>query len=147
MSRRSFELVKMQREDLLKVYREVYTSCHSQHEAWVKTIKHPAPRYYVSPKQAHEMLSPMLRGDYSRIDKLKPHIKRMYLAMFDELQRMSQRKEFIGKSLWFICQFLVTRPAPEFYITESNVRIIFNNCKKYGKEYHHSEVWGKKLHR
>lgn len=147
MSRRSFDLVKKQREDLMAAYREVCTHCHSQHEAWVKTIKHQAPRYYVTPKQAHEMLSPLIRGDFSKLDKLKPHIRRMYLSMFDELQVMTQQREYIGKSLWFICQFLVTRPAPEFFITESNLRITFNACKKYGKDYHHKDVYGKKLQR
>jgi len=147
MSRRGFDLVEKQREDLMKVYREVCTHCHSQHEAWIKTINHQAPRYYVSPKQAHQMLSPLLRGDYSMLSKLKPHIRQMYEDMFVELQRMVQQKEFIGKSLWFVCQFLVARPAPQFYISETHMRITFNACKKYGKEYHHSDVYGKKRHR
>lgn len=144
MTRRNFELVKKQREDLLAVYREVYTSCRTQHEAWQKVINHPAKRYYITPQQAHEILSPLLRGDTSQLDKLKkPHSRQMYLDLFDELNRMSQKTEFIGKSLWFICQFLVTRPAPRFYITESCLRITFNGCKKYGKEYHHTDVFPK----
>lgn len=140
MSRRSFDLVKKQREDLFKVYREVYTSCRSQNEAWEKVLRHQAPRYYITPKQAHQMLSPMLRGDTSHIDKLKPHVRRMYIDMFDDLKAMSQKKEFIGKSLWFICQFLVARPAREFYITRDQLRSTFYDCKRYGKEHHHAEI-------
>lgn len=142
MSRRNFELVKMQREDLFSVYREVCSSCRSQREAWHKVINHPAKRYYITPKQAHEMLSPLLRGDTTELDKLKnPSSRQMYLDLFEELNRMSQKPEFIGKSLWFICQFLVTRPAPRFYIKESWLRIDFKLCKKYGKEYHFYEVY------
>lgn len=143
MARRSFELVKRQREDLFAVYREVCASCRSQREAWQKMINHPAPRYYITPKQAHEMLSPMLRGDTSEIDKLKPHVRQMYIDLFDELNRMSQKTEFIGKSLWFICQFLVTRPAPRFYLTERYLGLTFNTCKKYGKNHHYAEVYPK----
>lgn len=143
MSRRSFDLVKKQREDLFEVYREVCSSCRSQHEAWVKVINHPAKRYYISPYQARVMLSPMLRGDMTELDKLQPHIKQMYLDLFEELKRMSQKKEFIGRSLNYICQFLVIRQAPRFYITESCLSITFNCCKKYGKDYHRHEVYPK----
>lgn len=143
MARRSFELVKQQREDLFAVYREVCASCHSQSEAWHKVINHPAPRYYITPKQAHEMLSPMLRGDTSEIDRLKPLSRKMYKDLFDELNRMSQNTEYMGKSLWYICQFLVTRPAPQFYITEKFLGSTFNACKKYGKDHHFAEVYPK----
>lgn len=141
MSRRSFDLVRQQRNDLLEVYRKVCSSCHTQHEAWVKTIHHPAPRYYITPKQAHEMLSPLLRGDYSGVNRLRPHIRDMYLALFDELQRMSQKKDYIGRSLWHICKSLVLRPAPQFFITESHLRITFSECRKHGRDFHHLDIY------
>lgn len=136
MVKRNFELTCKMREDLMDAYREVYTKCHSQREAYIKTVKHSAPRFYVSPKQAYDILRPMITGDNSRLQTLPPLKQKMYLELFDILKQMFQRQEFMGKSLWFICQFLVAQPASEFYISVNTFKDIFPSLKKYGKNYH-----------
>ena len=116
MVRRKFELTCKMREDLMEAYREVYTKCRTQREAYEKTVTHPAPRFYVTPNQAYDMLRQMVMGDTSKIEKLSPKI------------------------LWFICQFLVSQPASEFYISADTFKDIFPSLKKYGKNYHFEDI-------
>lgn len=145
MTKANYELIEKQREDLLKVYREIAPHCRRQQEAYEKVVSSPAPRYYVSPRQAWDKLRLMATGDFSVVDKMKPIKRRMYYSLFNRMTEMSQRNEFIGKSLWFICQFLVGEPAPEFFIKPDSMKFIFNHCKKYGKDYREMDLRKKKL--
>ena len=135
MTKANYDLTVRQREDLMMAYREVAPRCHSQREAWIKLSSHPAPRYYVSPKQAFEKLRKMVMGDTSTVDTMSAPRRRMYYSLFSKMQEMAQRKEFIGKSLYYICTFLVGQPAPEFFLSPRTVEDIFSNCKRHGKEY------------
>lgn len=128
------------RQDLMNAYREVYSKCHSQREAYIKTVKHPAPRFYVTPTQAYKMMRPVVAGDFSKLEALPPLKRDMYIEMFDTLRRMTQKQEFMGKSLWFICQFLVTYPASEFYLSINTFKDIFPSIKKHGKNYHFNDT-------
>lgn len=140
MVKRNFELTCKMREDLMNAYREVYTKCHSQREAYIKTVKHPAPRFYITPKRAYSALILMVKGDFSELENLNPAKRNMYLELFDKLQQMSQKQEFMGKSLRFICPFLVTQPASEFYISVDTFKDIFPSMKKHGKNYHFKDT-------
>lgn len=134
------ELTKRQHIDVLTAYREVAPRCRTQSEAWEKTAKHPAPRYYITPRQAWNRLRLMARGDFSEVDCMKSTRKRMYYSLFERMKEMSQRREFIGCSLWFICQFLVSEPAPEFFIGGEAVKRIFVFSKKYNVDFRYSKV-------
>ena len=72
MARANYELIDRQRDDLMKAYREIAPNCHSQQEAWEKVVHSPAPRYYVSPKRAWDILRRMAVGDFSKVDSMKP---------------------------------------------------------------------------
>lgn len=134
------ELTKQQHIDVLAAYRDVAPRCRTQKEAWEKTARHAAPRYYITPRQAWNRLRLMVRGDFSEVDRMKPTSKRMYYALYEKLKEMSQRREFIGCSLWFICQFIVSEPAPEFFIGDEAVKRIFVFSKKYGVDFRYSKV-------
>lgn len=82
----------------------------------------------------------MVRGDFSEVDRMRPTNKRMYYSLFDKLKEMSQRREFVGCSLWFICQFLVVEPAPEFFIGDEAIKRIFLFAKKYGVDFRYYKV-------
>lgn len=137
----NFELTAKLREDLAAAYRDVYSHCYSQDEAWRKTINHPAPRFYISPKQAHEILRSMVRGDMSIVDNMRPLKRRMYYDLFATMQKMVQQKEYMGMSLWILCQFLVKQPAPQFYLAVETVRKTLRLSKKYGVNYRHNDIY------
>lgn len=140
MTKTDFDLTRQFRDDLMAAYRQVCGKCWTQREAWEKTAKSPAPRYYISAKEAHEKLRRMVVGDTSIVDAMSERKKRMYYSLFEKLQVLSQKKDMIGKSLWFMCPFLVTQPAPEFFISASTVKQIFSNYKRYGNNYRISEI-------
>ncbi len=145
MTKANYELIVRQREDLLKVYRMVAPHCHSQKEAWEKVVSSPAPRYYISAQQAWEKLRHMIVGDFSVVDRMKPPKRRLYYSLYEKYLEFSQRKQFIGKSLRFVTQFLVCEPAPEFFMQPKNLKFIFCFYKKYGKDYREMDIRRKKL--
>lgn len=145
MTKKEYGLIVAQREDLMDVYRKVAPYCLSQKEVWEKVVSSPAPRYYVSARQAWEKLRRMIVGDFSVVDNMKPAKKRLYYSLFKKYLELSQRRQFLGKSLWFVCQFLVTEPAPEFFMKPQNLKFIFSYSKRYGKDYKEMDVRKRKL--
>lgn len=123
------EINRQKRDDLMAVYRQVYHKCWRQRDAYRRTVQHAAPRFYVTPKQAYQRLLPMLDGDFSVIENMSPLKKKMYMDLFDIVLETAERREFLGKSLWFIIPWVVTQPAPEFYTTEERFKQIFHEVK------------------
>ena len=56
MSKRNYSIIEEMRGALMDTYRKVAPDCWSQQEAWEKTVRHPAPRYYITAKQAYQRL-------------------------------------------------------------------------------------------
>ena len=133
--------------DLMQVYREVVADCPlgtTQTEVYEQVVRHPAPRFYVDPRRAHMVISPMMRGDYSVLNKLNDLKRQMYHDLFDTVMRLSQKKGFWRKSLYFILREAVLEPAPRFYINTRRMgqiwqeKTIENRQQKYkriGKPY------------
>ena len=115
------------RRDLMKVYREVTSEyqCHDNQEAYQRVVEHPAPRFYVDAKWAHQRLSPMMRGDRSGLEKMSPLARQMYEDLFDVVVKLSQKDYFYGRKLHRIVQFAILEPAPRFYISADRMRQIW----------------------
>lgn len=140
MTKSNFDIIKKQREDIMAAYREVAPSCWSQQEAWEKTARHPAPRYYISPKQAWDVMRRMVVGDFALVDKMSKQYKARYYSLFEKLQQISQKREYLGMSLWQLCHHLVHQPAPEFFVKPETVKQIFLYYKKHGSDYKYTEI-------
>lgn len=113
----NYNISKQFQEDIIKAYNKVAYVSWTQEEAYKKAVKQPATRYYVSPKQAAQVIAPMVRGDFSKVDAMKPNRRRLYYSLFERVVEMSERRQFIGKSLAYIMEFAVNTPAPEFFVT------------------------------
>jgi hypothetical protein len=119
--------------DLMKIYREVIQSVPqgtTQTELYEMVVAHPAPRFYIDPRMAHIRLSPMMRGDYKELEKLKPLKRKMYQDLFDVVMRLSQKSHYWGKSLYYILKDAVLEPAPQFYISNDRMRLIWKEKSK-----------------
>lgn len=103
-------------DDLIDAYNSVAPTCFSQLDAYRKAVKQPAPRYYVSARQAAQVISPMVRGDFERVDMMRPNRRRMYYCLFEKVMELSEKRAFIGKPLLFIMRSAVSSPAPEFFV-------------------------------
>ena len=143
MTKKCYALTLMQRDDLMAAYKEVYRKCWSQQEAWEKTARHPAPRYYVTPKEAYEKLRKMVRGDMSVVERLGNSKRRMYLSLYDTLLRLTEKREYNTHSLWFLCPIVVSQPAPEFFMEPNTVKDIYFKYKHYGRDFKHKDVYKK----
>lgn len=104
--------------DMIKAYCQVLDEerCWTMMDACAKAVKRPAPRYYVTPKQAFMVISPMMKGDFEDFNMMMPLKRKMYKSLFDTVMKMLEQRAFAGKSLWHIMQYAVTQPAPEFFI-------------------------------
>jgi len=105
--------------DLMQVYREVVNNCPmgtTQTEVYEQVVRHPAPRFYIDPRRAHAVISPMMRGDYSVLKSLNVLKRQMYHDLYDTVMRLSQKKGFWRKKLYYILREAVLEPAPRFYI-------------------------------
>lgn len=142
MTRISHEVQVEMREALMRAYREVAPGCPTQYVAWIRTVRHCAPRYYVTWRVAYGILAPALRGDRSRLERLRPHRRRMYEELERVVLGMSQEPGYVGKSLCALCREAVRRPAPEFYVSWESFRRIFRNVRRHGVGFRWDEVRG-----
>jgi hypothetical protein len=117
MSKVNYDISKQMQQDLIAAYKRVCGNCWSQQQAYERMVNEPAPRYYVSAKQASQNIALMVRGDFSRIEMMMPLRREMYYSLFKVVQELSEKREFIGKSLSYIMKFAVVQPAPKFFIS------------------------------
>ena len=120
------------KDELMRIYREVSQSgfCRNQQEAYEMTVTHPAPRYYVDARWAHQRLSPMLRGDRSGLEKINPLTREMYENLFDTVLRLSQNERYWGCSTYELIRNAIMQPAPRFYISTRRMGQIFHERRK-----------------
>jgi len=117
MSKSNYDISKQMQDDLIKAYCKACDGAWTMHDACAKAVSMPAPRFYITPKQAYQVISPMVKGDFERVNLLNPLRRKMYIELFEVVMRLTERREFIGKSLWHIMPFAVTQPASQFFIS------------------------------
>ena len=119
-----YDISRQQQDDLIKAYNSVAPSCWTQKEAYTKAVLQPAPRYYVSAKQAAQVIAPMVRGDFEKVNMMLPNKKRMYYSLFQRVVELSEKRAFIGKSLAYIMPYAVSSPAPEFFCSPDVLHMV-----------------------
>ena len=116
-----YDISRQQQDDLVKAYNRVALNSWSQEEAYKKAVKEPAPRYYVSAKQAAQVIAPMVRGDFERVNMMLPNRRRMYYSLFQKVIELSEKRAFVGKPLSYVVKYAVISPAPEFFVCYNKV--------------------------
>lgn len=124
MAKNNFETTRQMHIDLIEAYKKASAKAWTQQEAYEKTVIQPAPRYYVSVKQAYQVLARMMRGDFELVDNMLPTKKEMYYSLFETVIRLSEKRAFIGKSLWSIMPYAINSPAPRFFISPERAKHI-----------------------
>lgn len=125
-------LRELMKNDLMRVYRtlneeSVYSN---QVECYRAVVMHEAPRFYVDIRWAHQRIAPMLRGDRSRLEKMKGLMRSQYEDLFDVVLRLSQEEKFCGTSLYYILRHAVQEPAPRFYISPHRMGQIWRENRR-----------------
>lgn len=116
MSKTNYDISKQMQTDLIKAYCKACDGAWTMQDACAKAVKMPAPRFYLTAKQAYQVISPMVRGNFEHVNQFNPLRRDMYYELFDVVMKLTERREFIGKSLWYIMPFAVTQPASQFFI-------------------------------
>ena len=129
MSKSNYDISKQMQDDLIKAYCKACEGSWTMHDACTKAVNMPAPRFYVTPKQAYQVISPMVKGDFERVNLLNPLRRKMYKELFDVVMRLTEKREFIGKSLWHIMPFAVIQPASQFFISAHALYCIRQDIK------------------
>ena len=130
MRNMDYAVKRQMQNDLIKAYCKACEGSWTMRDACAKAVKMPAPRFYISPKQAHHFISQMVKGDFEQVDLLcRPLRRQMYYELYDVVIKLSERREFMCKSLWYILQFAVTQPASQFFVTPQTLYCIRNGIK------------------
>lgn len=130
MSAKNHDIRMQMHDDLIKAYcKACAAGSWTMHDACEKAVNMPAPRFYVSAKQAYLVISPMVKGDFERVDLFDPLRRKMYYELFDVVMKLTERREFIGKSLWHIIHFAVIQPASQFFIKPHTLYVIRHYIK------------------
>jgi hypothetical protein len=119
-----YSLRKQLYHDLMDAYKRVAPTCWTQGEAYERMVKEPAPRYYVTAKQAYQVIAKMVKGDFEMVNMMLPLRRRMYYSLYDEFVSLCEKPIFFNKSVWFIIQHAVARPAPQFFISPERAKHI-----------------------
>ena len=123
----TYQLLIDMREDIIDCYREVAPDCLLQKTAWKKIQLHPAKRFYVTPKQVYQKINYWMNGRPEEIDNMKRPLRRkMYYDLIKVVLEISQKPENVGKSLYKLCEIAVRQPAPQFYLSKTQILIIFS---------------------
>lgn len=136
MKQQTIQIEEM-KNDLMRVYRSLTErNCYSrQKDAYIETVEHAAPRFYVDPEWAVQRLSPMVFGDFSGVDKMGALRRQMYIDLFHVVVELSRKARFAGSPLIRIVREAVHKPAPRFYISHARMEKIWKEktskrCKR-----------------
>ena len=111
--------------DLLRAYRQVVSTrtIKTQREALHLTINSQSLRFWVTPECATKAIYRLKRGD--ELLEMKQHRREMFLEIFHRYNNSQKKKEFQGKSINYICTFIVEETAPKFYMEVSTAMKLF----------------------
>lgn len=129
MSKTDYSISKQMQDDLIRAYCQSCDGAWKYDDAYKRVAKMPAPRYYITAKQAYQVVAKMIKGQFSHVDHMAPNKRRMYYSLFHKVIELSEQHTFIGKSLWYIIGHAVVSPAPEFFISYETVGRIRRGIK------------------
>lgn len=124
MSKTDYNITRQLQEDVIAAYIKVSGKAWDYQDAFRQIASMPAPRYYVTAKQAFQIVAPMMKGDFRKVDHMTRNKRRMYYSLFNKAMELSEQHTFRGKSLFYIMQFAVTSPAPEFFLSPNRINNI-----------------------
>lgn len=98
---------------------------HSHNEALLAAISSPADRFWVSVFQAYRYVLLYKKGVMPSSASKRKLVSDLYI----EYERLAGRSMFSGCSTFFIVQFAVGMPAPEFYMSYRTARRIIERMR------------------
>lgn len=98
---------------------------HSHNEALQAAISSPADRFWVSVFQAYRYVLLYKKGQLPTSETKRKLVEDLY----KEYEKLARRPTFAGCSTFFIVQFAVGMPAPEYYMSFRTARRIIERMR------------------
>lgn len=130
MSKVDYTITKQLQDDLIEAYKKVAGKAWDYMDAFRQVAAMEAPRYYVTPKQAYQVVVKMMKGDFYHVDHMARNKRRMYYSLFNKVVELSEQRAFIDKSLWYIIHYATSSPAPEFFISPQRAYAIRHSVRQ-----------------
>ena len=122
LHKRSFTMENTQERDaeLYRAYRRFMNELNTSHREAVKAaVNSPASRYYVSPNYLYREILRRERSKQCNANTPSRYVKHsVYDKLYSDYLSMRDRPLSRGLSMEAICDLLVNRPAPSFFIGE-----------------------------
>lgn len=131
--------------ELYALYRKYMRKDHITHSEAVRAaVNSPASRFWLSPNYLYYVFTTIRKGTCPcphRKQKKSPLYKQLY-ADFLELK---ERPLYRNLSMEAICDLLVSRPAPSFFLSEKRADEIIKEMNKNEEGRIRKTIMGKKM--
>ena len=104
--------------ELYALYRKFMRETNSTHSEAVRAaVNSPASRYWVSPNYLYRMITNKRHGEsHSPLRRMKK--SSLYDCLYSDFLKMKEQPLCRDLSMEAICDLLVNRPAPSFFLSE-----------------------------
>ncbi len=116
--------------ELYALYRKYMREGHTTHSEAVRAaVNSPASRFWVSPNYLYQEISNRRKGcRHVRQREMKKTV--LYDYLYCDYLKMKDRPLSRGLSLEALCDLLVNRPAPSFFLSEKRADEIIKSWKR-----------------
>lgn len=98
-------------------------------EAIRKAVKSPTSRYWVSFYEVYREILNIVHGrEFSK--KMKPSRRKQIEDIYERYRELAAKPTFKDSSVYFIVQFAIAEPAPEFYLGYDRAQTIIQRIKR-----------------
>ena len=127
------DAIKIRRQfvsDVCKAMFEARKGFFDVNAAMTKRLCEPAPRFYVTPKHAAEVIYKIIAEGEKALDKYRPLRKQMYLDLYSVYNDFRQKPKFENMPVYKLAEYVVEQQAPQFYIELWTAKNIIKRCCK-----------------
>lgn len=126
------EFKEQRDEDLLSVFREVYSKSPIERrldEILTEVVNHKTKRFWLSSERASIVISQIKKG--CDISYMKKHKQLMFQEIYKRLLELE--KIYPDKCILHLLEMIVIQEAPSFYLSPASASVILHYMKKRQK--------------
>lgn len=123
-----FEYGTERDKELLRAYREQIGKCSVivPSEICKAVVEMPAKRFWVSDERAAIVIARMFKGD--RLTDMRNNTREMYYEIFRRVKELKKKRP--AMTIIGAVSYVVSRPAPKFYLTPGSAGMILCRIKR-----------------
>ena len=120
--------------ELYAIYRRFMKEINVTHAKAVElAVKSPASRYWVSPNYLYREIRRREAGNEMKEKSRTMRKSSVYDSLYSDYLTIRERPTYCGLSKLALCDLLVNRPAPSFFISEKRADEIIQGIRQSKK--------------